>query len=83
MKIALADFWSALLHKVAIVVLALMFSTIVHKGYVDISALACKHSGQEFWVALARYFLGNLAGGGQPGNIQGERWKFDTPGCVC
>ena len=72
MKIALADFWSALLQKVAIVVFALMFSTIVHKGYVDISALAYKHSGQEFWVALARYFLGNIAGGGKPESIRPE-----------
>lgn len=42
-----------------------MCSTIVHKGYVDISALGQKYSGQEFQVALVRYFIGNLGGGGK------------------
>jgi hypothetical protein len=54
------------LQVVAIAVIALILSTIAHKAYVDVSALAHKHSGQEFWVALARYFIGNLAGGGKP-----------------
>ena len=38
---------------------------IAHKGHTDISALAEKHSGKQFWTALARYFIGNLAGGGK------------------
>jgi hypothetical protein len=36
---------------------------IAHKSYVDISALAAKHSGREFWISLARYFIRNMAGG--------------------
>ena len=55
----------ALLQKAAIAVLVVICSIILHKGYVDISALARKHSGEEFWVALTRYFIGNLAGGGK------------------
>jgi hypothetical protein len=39
---------------------------ILHKGYVDVSALAQQHSGEKFWLALARYFLRNIAGGGPP-----------------
>ena len=56
----------AVMQVVAIAVIALILSIIAHKAYVDISALVHKHSGQEFWVALARYFIGNLAGGGRP-----------------
>lgn len=48
---------------IAIGCLAVLFSMIVHKGYVDVSALAAKHSGGEFWVAVARYLLANLASG--------------------
>jgi len=54
------------LQMLAIAVLVLICSTVLHKGYVDISALAHKHSGQQFWEALARYFIGNLAGGKAP-----------------
>jgi hypothetical protein len=65
MKAVLDGFWPGLLQKAAIVVLVLICSIIAHKGYVDISALGQKYSGQEFRVALARYFIGNLAGGGK------------------
>jgi hypothetical protein len=44
---------------------ALILGMIIHKGYSDISLLADQHSGWEFWEALARYFIGNLAGGGK------------------
>ena len=50
----------------AILWLAFLLGMIVHKGYAEISALARQHSGEEFRLALARYFLGNLAGGGKP-----------------
>ena len=50
----------------AILCLAFLLGMIVHKGYADISALARQHSGEEFRLALARYFLGNVAGGGKP-----------------
>ena len=45
--------------------MALVLGMIAHKGHNDISALAEKHSGKQFWVALARYFIGNLSGGGK------------------
>jgi hypothetical protein len=50
----------------AILCLAFLLGMIAHKGYSDISALARQHSGEELRLALARYFLGNLAGGGKP-----------------
>jgi hypothetical protein len=40
----------------------LLLSMIVHKAFVDVSALAGLHSGERFWLALARYFITNLAG---------------------
>jgi len=63
------DFYSgrfgALVQKGAVVFLVLMCTVILHKGAVDVSGLAAKHSGKEFWVALTRYLVGNLAGGGK------------------
>ena len=53
-----------LLQVLAVATLVLIYSMILHKGYTDVSALARKHSGGEFWTALAKYFIGNLAGGG-------------------
>jgi len=50
---------------VAVVCLALLLSMPFHKGYHDVSLLAEKHSGTEFWFALVTYFIGNLAGGGK------------------
>jgi hypothetical protein len=52
-----------LLQIVAISLMILIWSMILHKATVDISALARKHSDGEFWVALAKYFLSNLGGG--------------------
>jgi hypothetical protein len=52
------------LQAIAILCLAGICSMIVHKGYADISVIAAKHSGGDFWLELARYALGNLAGGG-------------------
>ena len=57
---------NALVKVAAVALLVLIQSMILHKGYTDISALARKHSGEQFWTALARYFVGNLAGGGNP-----------------
>jgi hypothetical protein len=53
------------LQKVAVLFLVVMCTLILHKGAVDISGLAAKHSGKEFWVALTRYLIGNLGGGGK------------------
>lgn len=47
----------------AIVCLVLMMSVILHKGIADVSLIAELHSGTEFWLALARHFIGNLSGG--------------------
>lgn len=52
-----------LLQILAVCCMILIFSLILHKGYADISALAQKHSSGEFWLALARYLMRNLAGG--------------------
>lgn len=41
----------------------LLLSMILHKGITDVSVIAEKHSGRQFWVALGKYFIGNLAGG--------------------
>ena len=57
----------------AVVCFAGILGMIAHKGGNDISRLAQKHSGGEFWVALARYFIGNLAGGGKMPDEQAGR----------
>ena len=49
----------------AILCMAFIIGMVAHKGHADISVLAQKHSGKEFWVELARYFIGNLGGGGR------------------
>ena len=49
----------------AILCMVFILGMVAHKGHADISALAQKHSGTEFWVELARYFIGNLGGGGR------------------
>lgn len=67
-----SDARGTLMQALAIVVAAFMVGTIAHKGAVDISALAEKHSGAAFWPALGRYLFGNLAGGSQAAP-QGEQ----------
>ena len=47
---------------VGIAVMLVIWSMIVSKGYTDISLLLVYES-DDFWRALARYFLSNLAGG--------------------
>ena len=46
----------------AILGLAAIMLVLLHKGYSDVNELARTH-GQDFWQALARYALRNLAGG--------------------
>ena len=48
---------------VAALLLIFMMSVIFHKLTMDIMALAQEHSGQDFWRALGRYLIDNLAGG--------------------
>lgn len=50
------------LQLLAILGLLLIGAVILHKAYVDVAALAAQHSGADFWRALARYLLRNLAG---------------------
>jgi hypothetical protein len=58
-----ADALQTLVQALAIAGLAVIWAMIVHKGYADISLIANQHSGAEFWSALARYLVGNIAGG--------------------
>jgi hypothetical protein len=51
------------MQKLAIFAGVLLLSMILHKGVTDISVIAEKHSGRQFWIALGKYFIGNLAGG--------------------
>ena len=47
----------------AILCLVGLVSIIAHKAFADITVLSQQHSGADFWVALARHLLQNLAGG--------------------
>jgi hypothetical protein len=58
------DIFKTLLLVAAICVGAVFVSMVLHKAFVDITALAYKHADEGFWSALAKYFLRNLAGGG-------------------
>lgn len=55
--------FKTLLQYLAVLCMAVIVAMLLHKGFTDISALAQKHSGAEFWLALGKYFLSNLAGG--------------------
>ena len=57
-----------LMQVLAIAAVALLLSMIVHKSYADVSIIAAKYSGWEFWRAVAEYLIGNLAGGKSPGS---------------
>jgi hypothetical protein len=48
----------------AIACLCFIMSVIAHKGFNDISLLAREHP-DDFWIALGRYFLDNMAGKGR------------------
>ena len=51
------------LQAVAVLCLVALFAMLLHKAFADVSALAQRHSGSDFWAALARQVLRNLAGG--------------------
>jgi hypothetical protein len=51
-----------LLQIAAIFCMIFVWSIIVHKVYTAVSVLGQKHSGTEFWLALVRYLVANLAG---------------------
>jgi hypothetical protein len=42
-----------------------VLSMVAHKAHADISLIAAKYSGGEFWLEVARYLIRNLAGGGK------------------
>jgi hypothetical protein len=46
----------------AIAVMLVIWSVIVSKGYTDISLLLVEEP-DDFWRALVKYFLSNMAGG--------------------
>ena len=54
--------FKTVLQVLAILMLAGIVAMVVHKGYADMTALAAENTGGNFWKALARYFLRNLAG---------------------
>jgi hypothetical protein len=68
-----ADARGTLAQALAIVVAVFMVSTILHKGASDLAGLAQRQAGAEFWPALARYLIGNLAGGSQAGPQEEQR----------
>jgi hypothetical protein len=57
------ELFKTVLQVLSISCLVVMVSMVVHKGFIDISALAQRHSGVDFWIALARQVFCNLAGG--------------------
>ena len=57
------EYFKTAMQVFAILLLVALLSTILHKALADVSALAQQHSGTDFWAALARQVLRNLAGG--------------------
>jgi len=51
-----------ILQILAILCLGIMLFIICYKGFTDILVLI-KENPDDFWCALFRYFMGNLAGG--------------------
>jgi hypothetical protein len=51
------------LQMLAILCLVALLAVILHKALADVSRLAQQYSGTDFWAALARQVLRNLAGG--------------------
>ncbi len=56
------DLSKTLLQIVAILALAGLVAMVLHKAFADVSVVWQQHSGTEFWKALGRYLLRNLAG---------------------
>jgi hypothetical protein len=55
-----SDGFTTSLQVIAVLCAVLVCSMILHKGFTDVSALAGRFSGAEFWQELARYVLRNL-----------------------
>jgi hypothetical protein len=58
-----SEFLKSALQALAILCLIALLSVVGLKAFADITLLAQKQSGVDFWVALARLVLRNLAGG--------------------
>ena len=56
------DRWQTVFQVLAILMLAGICAMVLHKGYVDMSALAREQGGEGFLKALLRYLFRNLAG---------------------
>jgi hypothetical protein len=57
------ELFRSALQVVAVLYLVALLAMILHKAIADVSRLAQQHSGADFWAALARQMLRNLAGG--------------------
>jgi hypothetical protein len=57
------ELFKSALQVLAILCLIALFSMVAHKALADIAVLAQQHSAGDFWAALARHVLRNLAGG--------------------
>jgi hypothetical protein len=55
---------ATILQAVGIAGFAGIVAMVSHKMFNDIAMLAERHSGWDFWAALARHILRNLGGGG-------------------
>lgn len=54
--------FKTVLQVLSILCLMGLMAMIFHKGFADVSVLWRQHSGGDFWLALARYLLRNMAG---------------------
>ena len=59
----LSELFKTTVQVFAILCLIAIVSVVFHKAFVDVSFLAQWHSGADFWAALVRLVLRNLAGG--------------------
>ena len=55
--------WKTASQMLAILAMAAILSMVAHKAHHDITLIAAKHSGVEFWKAVGKYVIGNIAGG--------------------
>jgi len=58
-----SELLKSVMQVLAILCLIAFFAVVAHKAIVDLSALAQRYPGSEFWPALGRYLLRNLGGG--------------------
>ena len=57
------EVFKTVMQVLAILLLAAIIAVILHKAFVDLSALSQRYPGSDFWPALGRYLLRNLGGG--------------------